>query len=85
MAERVLPQFQYTEQLMRQIADGCNGTLKIGMECHPCYQWLLTVVAPYLDKWKSVDVDVKQRFQFGGIQALFSYDIDALVTPGSLI
>ncbi|WP_448246589.1 LysR family transcriptional regulator [Thalassotalea agariperforans] len=84
MAERVLPQFQYTEQLMRQIADGCNGTLKIGMECHPCYQWLLTVVAPYLDKWKSVDVDVKQRFQFGGIQALFSYDIDALVTPDPL-
>lgn len=84
LADRVLPQFLHTQQLMQQIAQGKNGTLKIGMECHPCYQWLLTVVAPYLDKWKGVDVDVKQRFQFGGIQALFSYDIDALVTPDPL-
>jgi len=54
------------------------------MECHPCYQWLLKVVAPYLARWPDVDVDVKQRFQFGGIGALFGYDIDVLVTPDPL-
>lgn len=84
LANRILPQFEYTEQVMQQVSQGRKGTLKIGMECHPCYQWLLTVVSPYLDKWPEVDVDVKQRFQFGGIQALFSYDIDALITPDPL-
>ena len=84
LADRVLPQFEQTEQIIQQIAQGKNGTLKIGMECHPCYQWLLSIVSKYLDKWKGVDVDVKQRFQFGGMQALFNYDIDALITPDPL-
>ena len=69
---------------MKQYAKGERGTLRIGMECHPCYQWLLKVVSPYLSRWPDVDVDVKQRFQFGGIGALFGYDIDVLVTPDPL-
>ena len=84
MANRVLPQFSVAEERLRQYAQGERGTLRIGMECHPCYQWLLKVVAPYLDLWSDVDVDVKQKFQFGGIGALFAFDIDLLVTPDPL-
>lgn len=84
LAHRILPQLEHTEQLVKQIAQGHRGSLRIGMECHPCYQWLLTVVSPYLIQWPDVEVDVKQRFQFGGIGALFNYDIDALVTPDPL-
>jgi LysR family transcriptional regulator, regulator for metE and metH len=81
LANRVLPQMDLAEARMRQFALGERGTLRIGMECHPCYQWLLKVVSPYLAGWPDVDVDVKQKFQFGGIGALFAYDIDLLVTP----
>jgi len=42
------------------------------------------VVSPYLARWPDVDVDVKQKFQFGGIGALFGYEIDLLVTPDPL-
>ncbi|KVN39241.1 LysR family transcriptional regulator [Burkholderia pyrrocinia] len=84
LANRLLPQFEHAEARMKQYADGERGTLRIGMECHPCYQWLLKVVSPYLAQWPDVDVDVKQRFQFGGIGALFGYDIDVLVTPDPL-
>jgi|SRR5690625_4142363 len=54
------------------------------MECHPCYRWLLKIVSPYLAAWPSIDLDVKQKFQFGGIGALFGYEIDLLVTPDPL-
>lgn len=84
LATRLLPQFEHAEQLVGQFARGQRGTLRIGMECHPCYQWLLKVVGPYLEEWPTVDVDVKQRFQFGGIGALFGHDIDVLVTPDPL-
>lgn len=84
VANRVLPQFSVAEERLRQYAQGERGTLRIGMECHPCYQWLLKVVAPYLADWPDVDVDVKQRFQFGGIGALFAFEIDLLVTPDPL-
>ena len=62
VANRVLPQLALAEERMRQFANGERGTLRIGMECHPCYQWLLKVVAPYLERWPDVDVDVKQKF-----------------------
>lgn len=83
-AERLLPQFEHAELRARQYAQGQLGTLRIGMECHPCYQWLLKVVGPYLTDWPGVDVDVKQKFQFGAVGALFNYEIDVLVTPDPL-
>lgn len=84
VANRVLPQLALAEERLGQYAQGERGALRIGMECHPCYQWLLKVVSPYLARWPDVDVDVKQKFQFGGIGALFGYEIDLLVTPDPL-
>jgi LysR family transcriptional regulator for metE and metH len=84
VANRVLPQLALAEERLGQYAQGERGALRIGMECHPCYQWLLKVVSPYLAQWPDVDVDVKQKFQFGGIGALFGYEIDLLVTPDPL-
>ena len=84
VANRVLPQLALAEERLRQFAQGERGALRIGMECHPCYQWLLKIVSPYLAAWPDVDVDVKQKFQFGGIGALFGYEIDLLVTPDPL-
>lgn len=81
VAKRILPQLEHAENKLKQIAQGEKGTLNIGMECHPCYKWLLKVVSPFLDDWPDVDVDVKQKFQFGGVSALLSYEIDLLVTP----
>src|SRR5690606_30691590 len=84
VAHRLLPQLSHAEERIAQFAKGDRGALRIGMECHPCYQWLLKIVAPYLAAWPAVDVDVKQKFQFGGIGALFGYEIDMLVTPDPL-
>lgn len=81
VANRLLPQLTMAEERLRQFSKGERGALRIGMECHPCYQWLLKVVEPYLARWPDVDVDVKQKFQFGGIGALIGHEIDLLVTP----
>lgn len=84
VANRLIPQLSYAEERLAQFARGERGALRIGMECHPCYQWLLKIVSPYLAAWPAVDVDVKQKFQFGGISALFGHEIDILVTPDPL-
>jgi LysR family transcriptional regulator for metE and metH len=83
-ANRLIPQFVHAEERLGQFARGERGTLRIGMECHPCYQWLQKITAPYLRAWPSVDFEVKQAFQFGGIGALFAHEIDLLVTPDPL-
>lgn len=85
VANRLIPQFVHTEERLEQFARGERGTLRIGMECHPCYQWLQKITGPYLRAWESVDFDIKQKFQFGGIGALFAHEIDLLVTPDPLL
>jgi LysR family transcriptional regulator, regulator for metE and metH len=77
----ILPQLEHAEQALRQFARGARGTLRIGMECHPCYQWLLKVATDYMPSWPEVDIDVKQKFRFGGLGALLDHEIDLLVTP----
>jgi len=81
VANRLVPQLEYADQVIERFARGEKGVIRIGMECHPCYQWLLKVVAPYIERYPEVDIDVKQQFQFGGMEALINYDIDVLVTP----
>lgn len=84
LANRLLPQFEHAELQLAQIAQGKKGILRIGMECHPCYQWLLKTVKPFLAQCDGVDVDVRQKFQFGGLSALLGYEIDLLITPDPL-
>jgi LysR family transcriptional regulator for metE and metH len=81
LAQRLLPQIEQAEQLLKGYGRGTRGSLRIGMECHPCYQWLLTIVGGYMQRWTDVDVDVKQKFRFGGLDALLEHEIDLLVTP----
>ncbi len=81
LAERILPQIEHTETLLKQIALGSRGLLRIGMECHPCYKWLQHILAPFLKKWPEVDVELKQQFQFNGVEALSRHEIDILITP----
>lgn len=84
-SKRLLPQLERLDEMLDNYAKGEQGRLRIGMECHPCYQWLLNVTKAFLVKYPDVDIDVKQRFQFGGMAALFNRDIDLLVTPDPII
>lgn len=80
-ANRLIRQMEELDNRARQIAAGGEGAMKIGMECHPCYMWMLPVLDQFLDRWPKIDVDVKQQFQFGAMGALLNYDIDVMITP----
>ncbi|MFW5742761.1 MAG: LysR family transcriptional regulator [Spirochaetota bacterium] len=81
LAERIVPQLEDADDALAGFAAGRRGTLRIGMECHPCYEWLLTVLPAFLSRNPDVDVDVIQRFQFTGREALTNHEIDLLITP----
>lgn len=81
LANRVLPQLERGAIVLEDYARGRRGAIRIGMECHPCQDWLMRVVDPFLAQWPEVDLDVTTAFQFGGLQALLDHEIDILVTP----
>lgn len=81
LANRILPQLEHGDSALTRFSNGKKGTLRIGMECHPCYQWLLKIVLPYLQQWPEVDMDIKKDFQFDGYNALKDHETDLLITP----
>jgi LysR family transcriptional regulator, regulator for metE and metH len=81
LAQRVLPQMERAEDVLSDYRYGQRGSLRIGMECHPCHQWLMGVTKPYLVDWPDVDLELTTSFAFGGVSALTGYEIDILITP----
>lgn len=81
LAKRVLPQIERAEEVLADFRYGQRGSLKIGMECHPCHQWLMGVTSPYLMDWPDVNLELTTSFAHGGIAALTGYEIDILITP----
>ncbi|MDT0682174.1 LysR family transcriptional regulator [Roseicyclus sp. F158] len=81
LAQRVLPQLENGATILEDYARGRRGAIMVGMECHPCQDWLMRVVDPFLAEWPDVDLDVTTAFQFGGLTALLGHEIDILVTP----
>ncbi|MBY6193734.1 LysR family transcriptional regulator [Marinobacter hydrocarbonoclasticus] len=81
VAERVLPQLDHANRVLAEFSSGHRGTLRIGMECHPFQRWLMKLTAPYLDRWRNVDLELRTPTCFDGASALLSHQIDLLVTP----
>jgi LysR family transcriptional regulator for metE and metH len=85
LAERVLPQFEEAEAVLNKLATGKKGSLRAGMECHPCEAWLMRVLAPYLIDWPDVDFEVRTASSFDGVSALLNHEIDLLITPDPVV
>ncbi|MEX0615965.1 MAG: LysR substrate-binding domain-containing protein, partial [Methylophaga sp.] len=85
VAGQVLPVFEQTEQTLKAYASGRAGILRLGVECHPCYEWLKGVLGAYLRAMPEMDVDIRHQFQFSGMQALLNQHVDLLVTPDKLV
>ena len=81
VARQVLPVFEQTEKTLTAYGEGRQGILRLGVECHPCYQWLKGILTDFLIKMPEMDVDIVSKFQFSGLEGLLNHHIDLLVTP----
>jgi LysR family transcriptional regulator for metE and metH len=84
VAQQVLPVLEQTEQTLQAYSEGRAGILRLGVECHPCYEWLKKILADYLREMPQMDVDIVHQFQFSGMEGLLNHHIDLLVTPDAV-
>ncbi len=83
-ARQVLPVLEQTEKTLQAYGEGKQGVLRIGVECHPCYEWLKGILADFLVALPDMDVDIVNKFQFSGLEGLLNYHVDLLVTPDAV-
>lgn len=80
-AQQVLPVLDKTEHMIRACETGKRGSLRVGVECYPCYQWLTGIVAKFMKLTPDVEIDIIDQFQFEGLAALRNHHVDLLITP----
>lgn len=81
VARQVLPVLEQTEKTLQAYGEGRQGVLRLGVECHPCYEWLKGILADFLVALPDIDIDIVNKFQFSGLEGLLNHHVDLLVTP----
>jgi LysR family transcriptional regulator for metE and metH len=62
LAELVLPQVEAATRDLVRLADGQAGSLRIAVECHTCFDWLLPALSKFRPRWPEVDFDFATGF-----------------------
>jgi LysR family transcriptional regulator for metE and metH len=57
-ADKVVPILNQTIRDLMQMAKGTSGTMRIVIECHTCFDWLMPAVDAFRARWPEVEIDL---------------------------
>jgi LysR family transcriptional regulator, regulator for metE and metH len=63
LAEVALPLIDEAERDVRRLVRGAAGTLRIAVECHTCFDWLMPAMDAFRVRWPEVELDIVSGFQ----------------------
>ena len=62
LAELVLPQVAEAERDVARLVQGAAGRLRIAVECHTCFDWLMPAMDAMRERWPEVELDIVSGF-----------------------
>ena len=63
LAEQVLPLVGAAERDLARLASNVTGKLRIAVECHTCFDWLMPSMDALRARWPEVEQDIVSGFQ----------------------
>ena len=80
LAEATLPQVEAALRDLAKLKDGEAGELRIAVECHTCYDWLMPAMDVYRTGWPQVELDLLGGFQSDPVGLLLENRADLVIT-----
>ncbi|TVL18748.1 LysR family transcriptional regulator [Shewanella algae] len=80
LAEEILPRVQETEFVLKRGLSGSSGPLKVGIECHSCFRWLMPVMEAFHQSYPDANLDLSSRHLFDSLNALETGELDIVLT-----
>lgn len=62
-AHEIVKQMRQCERDVARIAEGKAGQLRIAVECHSCFDWLMPAMDEFRIAWPEVEMDLVSGFQ----------------------
>lgn len=63
LAGTVLPQVADAERDIARLVQGRAGPLRVAVECHTCFDWLMPAMDAFRPRWPEVELDLVSGFQ----------------------
>lgn len=79
LADAVLPQVDGAERDIVRMAQGVAGQLRIAVECHTCFDWLMPAMDTFRSRWPEVELDIVSGFQADPVGLLYSRRADVAI------
>ncbi|MDO5070304.1 MAG: LysR family transcriptional regulator [Neisseria zoodegmatis] len=79
LAHDLLPQVAAAERDMAQIIEGEAGELRLAVECHTCFDWLMPAMGEFRPLWPQVELDIVSGFQADPVGLLLQHRADLAI------
>src|SRR5262245_39901743 len=79
LAEQVLPPVEAAERDLVRLSQGQAGSLRIAVECHTCFDWLLPALSRFRPRWPEVDFDFATGFHSRPAQLVLEGQADLAI------
>jgi LysR family transcriptional regulator for metE and metH len=63
LADATMALVDEAERDLSRLTAGAAGTLRIAVECHTCFDWLMPAMDEFRSRWPEVDLDIVSGFQ----------------------
>jgi len=79
LADAVMPQVASAERDIVRLVQGVAGQLRIAVECHTCFDWLMPAMDLFRSRWAEVELDIVSGFQADPIGLLHEHRADVAI------
>lgn len=76
LAYEILPKVIEAERDLTRVKQGEAGELRIAVECHTCFDWLMPAMDSFRQHWPLVELDIVSGFHTDTVGLLLSYRAD---------
>ena len=76
LANEILPKVIDAERELARVKHGDAGQLRIAVECHTCFDWLMPAMDEFRQHWSLVELDIVSGFHTDPVGLLLSHRAD---------
>jgi LysR family transcriptional regulator for metE and metH len=79
LAREVMARVEAAERDLACILQGDAGELRIAVECHTCFDWLMPAMDRFRQSWPAVELDIVSGFHADPVSLLLTHRADLAV------
>ena len=83
LARELMPLLAAAQRDMAQIIEGEAGELRVAVECHTCFDWLMPAMDTFRPLWPQVELDIVSGFQADPVGLLLTHRADLAIVSGA--